>query len=323
MTSEIQLFNTLPTVLRHYEQECVDTLSRIGLGARPVAPASPADQKDVSRARRGLSHARAVLSARRRAESALVLWPTFGWLEPALWAASREPVKVVMHDPIAIRHQYGHGPLLGRLGKLALARGGVELICHTEEAADAAQESLGLKIRPTVMLHPILDQQSQTVAAGGTGIVLVAGEYKPSRDLELLASLGPGLRSVGLRPTIRGRGWPPVAGWEVVSTFVSNAEFEGALRAADVILVPYTRYWQSNVAAQALELNVPLVGLKTHFLTTLLGDDYPAFVSPPASSGEWRDAIDRAIAQPPDMKSRRARYEQLVDESWRAALGHT
>jgi hypothetical protein len=316
-----QLFNPLPMALAHYEHECTATLTRLGYSSSSIAPSTPADEKDASRLARAGSHLQAVLSARRQHRDCIVLWPTFGWVEPLLWAGSKGTVRVVVHDPIAIRHQYGHGPVLRRVGKLALDRSRLELVCHTDEAATAAKASLGLPRLPSVMLHPIADHRPQVTRGYREGVVLVAGEFKPTRDVQLLERLGPKLRDAGLLPTIRGRGWPTIPGWDVVSEFVTEEQFEAALQEADALLVPYTRYWQSGVAIRALELSVPTVGLRTSFLELLLGDDYPALVPPPGTADEWFDTITRTASSPPDMEQRRVAYQRIADETWRATLG--
>ena len=50
--------------------------------------------------------------------------------------------------------------------------------------------------------------------------VTVLGQFKPSRDLDLLPALATELRAQGFRPVIKGSGWPQIPGWDVDARFL-------------------------------------------------------------------------------------------------------
>lgn len=320
----LTIVNPLGRALAHYNTQVVQTLSRLGAAADPIADyvALDGEAPKLTRAR---AHLGAVSAARRAPRRALVLWPAFGYLEPALWRGSRELATIVMHDPEAMRRQHGYGPIGRRLGRWGLRGRQVRMVCHTHSAAAAVARTLGIT-PPSVVLHPIRTADLGAAPdADGTGaadgnaepVVLVAGQFKPSRDVNLLATLGPQLRRRGYRPRIVGRGWPTIAGWERHDRFLTEEEFLGSIRAAHVVLVPYRAYWQSGVAVQALEQATPAVGYRTEFLQYLHGDSHPGYVNGFAVE-EWLAAIERT-AFPTDqaaIEASRIAYQTKVDESW-------
>ena len=113
--------------------------------------------------------------------------------------------------------------------------------------------------------------------------VLVLGQHKPARDLDVMAAIAPSLRVAGWELTVAGRGWPPMPGWRVIDRFVEDSEFRALLDTQRVLLLPYRYYFQSGVALRALEAGVPVVGRQTGFLTSVLGDDFPGAVV------DWND----------------------------------
>jgi hypothetical protein len=314
------LFNPLPLALAHYEREMAETLSRIGRDSLPVRPTPSVDDRDSSLPARALGHLAAVRSS-HAGDATLILWQAFGWLEPALWMG-RSRSLLIVHDPVPIRRQYGHGAPSRLLARVIGQRLGPRLICHTDEAADAARERVGGP-RPAVCLHPILTPGAATVGADAPGepIVLVAGQHKPSRDLTLLRELGPLLRRAGLRPRVVGRGWPALDGWDVRDAFVSEAELDAELRRAAVVLIPYRRYWQSGIAIRALEAGTPMVGAPTAFLRSLVGEDYPGFPAAEGTAVSWQRAIEAALDHDLGLAERRADYALRVDRSWTDLLG--
>jgi glycosyltransferase involved in cell wall biosynthesis len=298
----------------------VQTLARLNITSRQLSPNPAIDSADTSLFSRTRSHIRTVRSLPDDSTFTLVLWPAFGWLEPMLWGGLRNDARLIVHDPIPIRRQYGQGKLARIWARRVVRRMDTRFICHTEEAAQATALELGLRQPPSVCLHPILtmpDAPSNMRSKGTSDpIVLVAGQYKPSRDVELLSELGPRLKAKGLRPRIVGRGWPAISGWEVQDRFLSEDEFEDEVSSAAVIVIPYRKYWQSGVAIQALEREIPVVGAPTSFLLTLLGDDYPGLTASQGGPEAWLEAISTVVDEPPDMYSNRKRYQDEVDRSW-------
>jgi glycosyltransferase involved in cell wall biosynthesis len=254
----------------------------------------------------------------------LVLWPAFGWLEPLLWAGKGRNARLIVHDPVPLRRQYGQGLLSRTVARIALRRLETRFICHTDDAAHATMDQLQLKRAPSVALHPVLTIPDIPVVGyrdtAASPVVLVAGQYKPSRDIKLLSDLGPLLKSSGIRAKIVGRGWPPITGWDIDNRFLSEHEFEAEVRSASAIVIPYIKYWQSGVAIQAFEREVPVVGAPTTFLRTLFGDEYNGFAESARDAKAWLSAISRIISEPPDVHLFRKRYQDAVDESWTAQL---
>jgi glycosyltransferase involved in cell wall biosynthesis len=322
---ELTLFNPLPTALAHYAEEMVATLGRIGIESRLVAPKPGIDAHGASRARRIAAYVRAVRTVRANDGPVLVLWPATGWLELLLWRG-RKDVAIVVHDPVPLRSERGHSAFSrAQAGKIATRNPSV-LICHTEESAARTRELLDLRRDPPVCFHPILSMREETGrdrhASAASNMVLVAGQYKPTRDMDLLHKLGPELRTADRRPVIAGRGWPEIAGWEVTDRFLSESELEQIVAGAGAVLLPYRRYWQSGIAIRALEAGVPVVGASTPFLRELVGESNACLVKECGDSAAWLAAIDAALASPRHrIEGLRLTYQEKVDRSWRAYIG--
>jgi hypothetical protein len=313
----VTLFNPLPRTLGHYEETLRETLGRIGVSATTFSPA-PATDSSVSHLARARAHLAGV--RRTRSEERLIaLWPAFGWLEPAIWEGARGCL-VIVHDPAPIRRQYGYGRLARAAGRIALDHSGPGLICHTEAAREEVMRAVGPARAPALCLHPIATpapkQEVATKAPRSTPVVLVAGQYKPTRDVRLLSTLGPILRSAGFRPRIVGRGWPQLADWEVRDGFLSEADFDLELGGASVLLVPYRRYWQSGVALRALENGTDVVGARTEFLAKLLGADHPGLIDGDPDARAWLVAVEATVDGSSRLDERRRVYKDAVDESW-------
>jgi glycosyltransferase involved in cell wall biosynthesis len=322
----VVLFNPLPLALAHYQRELSETLGRLGVDSRAVAPSPSTDDGESSLPSRAAGYLRAVRSNAGGEGPTLILWQAFGWLEPALWLGRSEAL-LIIHDPVPIRRQYGHGRPARLLARAIGQRLGPRLVCHTDEAAQATLERVGGAL-PAVCLHPILTAEGNgdgPPRAGGAEdpVVLVAGQHKPSRDMTLLAELGPRLRAAGLRPRVVGRGWPEIDGWEVRNAFVSEQELEAEIDGAAVVLVPYRRYWQSNIAMRSLEADTPVVGAPTPFLRSMLGDDYGGFPAAEGGAGSWLQAIEATLQGAPDLAERRRDYQRRVDQSWANLLGRS
>ncbi len=315
----VVLFNPLPVALAHYQRELSETLQRIGLATRPVAPLPPTDWRDASLPARAGAHLAGARTAGRSGAPSLVLWPAFGWLDPLLWSRCASGSRVIVHDPIPIRKLHGYGRAARRAARWAVQRGDVELVYHTNAAARAGSDALGTPRGSCVALHPTLSA-STAVAADDRRTVLVAGQYKPTRDTTLLAALGPRLRADGFEPRIVGLGWPSVPGWTHRNEFVSEPQLAAEIATAAAVLVPYHRYWQSNVAVRALEANVPVVGGDTEFLTTLYGPTYPGLCDQHGDADAWHRAIHAVVGDHDALDARRCAYRDRVDASWRLAL---
>ena len=300
-TRTVAIINPLPEVLSHFQRALVDNLSfgdgpsRVSAVVLDVPSAEmPAGSGTGDRMRAGvafLTQARKEIVA-SGADVVVNLWPTFGYMDAALWRGLRvEPtVWTILHDVQPLRQQFGYWPQM--VGPLRLGSPGRHrCVVHTSDAQMEAA-SLGLGT-PDVLPHPLLPNDVDSSA--GSREVLVFGQYKPARDLDLLERLGPALRADGLVPKVVGRGWPEIPGWDIEDRFVAEREVQPLLASAAVVLIPYKKYYQSGVALRALESGTPVVGLRNGFLTEYLGQDWPGLVVSD-SIERWVEAIHGAVA---------------------------
>ena len=117
-----------------------------------------------------------------------------------------------------------------------------------------------------------------------------------------------------------GRGWPQVTGWDVDARFLSEAEVTAALSSAECLVLPYSLYFQSDVAVRALESMTPVVGVRHPFLEDLLGPDWPGLVD----DGDWAAAVARAVLVPgPDLDALRWRAWDRCVAAWQGWSGST
>jgi len=198
----------------------------------------------------------------------------------------------------------------------------VSVIVHTTLAKDVLEDFSWRHVN--VLPHPICVAPNSpdicaSSSAAGTGEVLICGQWKPARDMSLISALGQGLSRLGLTPVIAGRGWPAVPGWTVAEGFMSEEEMTDRLRRALCLLVPYSRYFQSNVAVRALENGTPVVGERHPFLEGLLGSEYAGYVDGVSEPETWVRAVERAIGVSPEsLGAHLAIYERQAVESWSA-----
>ena len=299
----VAIYNPLPAALAHYEEALAEVLRAAGAAEpeRSVAPSMELGSQGLGRKVGGA--ARAVAAHRRimLGDERLVIacWPTFGFLEPLLWRHRRGAtrVTVVVHDPEPLRHQYGMGPLCARLGSRPVRSGGIEIVVHSRGASDALI-AMGWP-RPRIIPIPIDSRRCRSATPGAERptTVSVCGQWKPVRDLAILSDLGPAISSRGLSPVVVGRGWPPVAGWEVRDTFLSEAALDDQIRRSACLLIPYTRFFQSDIAVRAVELGTPVVGPRQPFLEDLLGPSWPGLVGS-SEPREWLRAIGEVTRAP-------------------------
>jgi hypothetical protein len=207
------------------------------------------------------------------------------------------------------------GRFAQRLGRAGTRHGSITVGVHSTPARDAVV-AMGWP-EPVLLPHPVLPRP---VAGPGTSdVVLVCGQYKPARDLHLLEQLAGPLRDRGLRPVIRGRGWPAVDGWEVHEGFLSEPALDAALAGSAVVLIPYAHFFQSGIAIRALELGVPVAGPRHPFLADLLGDGWPGLVAGDGAAS-WTDATIAAAEHAGDMRGRATLLRAQCERAWDAYL---
>ena len=313
------VYNPLPTALRHYETELRSVLAttdrelvRVSVGSAELGNAGLADRM------RAVGHdLRGRLQTSRIPGHVVVCWPVLGLAEPALWAtvSRRTRVTVIVHDPVPLRPQVGMGRAARSLGRLGTHHERVTVAVHSGPAASALRE-IGWP-DPVQLPHPIVPR-SVDLAADRTA-VLVCGQYKPARDIRLLERLAAPLRRAGLKPVIRGRGWPQVAGWEVDEGFLSEEALDESLAESAAVLLPYAHFFQSGISVRAVELGVPVVGPNHGFLSDLLGHDWPGLVGSDDPEA-WAHATSVAIGRGDVVRRRSVQLRASCEREWAAHL---
>lgn len=290
---ELVIVNPLAAALQHYTAQLEKMLARVGIASTVLAVTEPSvsgggRMQWLQQYLRALREARKL---RKRGARIVVTWPVLGHIDRLLVpfvTGSRQAV-IVMHDPRPLVRAVGYGRGAVILADLIAAPN--SLIVHSDLAAD---EMPGRRDTITRLPHPLVSEVSSR-ALPTQPVVRVLGQWKPDRDLELLRDLASLLSGVSLE--IIGRGWPPVDGWAVRDEFVPEVELDRLLRSSTAVLIPYRRYYQSGIAARAIELAVPVVG-GSRELSTMTGADYPFLVPDGAAVGRWADAVQAALASP-------------------------
>lgn len=305
--SPLGLLNPLPNALLHYSGEVEDVLTAEGYRTQTL-PVQSAEIGKSSFVAKGIAAQRHLRALRGLKAPFIEFWPVVGHLE--LLGSRRVPRSaVVFHDPIPIRRQIGYDRRSIALGVRASRRSAMLPVAHSHAAEETLRE-LGYA-NVTLVPHPMVSPRFGGRAE--TATVRVLGQYKPARDLDLLARLGGLLRRGGYSAEIVGRGWPAVDGWNVRDEFVSESELDTLLATSAVVLIPYQRYWQSGVAIRALEVGTPVVGAANGFLSEIYGSESPALVRPHASAEEWLEAVSTTSTLSGDDMSR------IAEENYRSA----
>lgn len=318
--SPVAIFNPLPHALHHYVTELEETLARCGVETTSFpAPGVEGTRSVLRKAGRLLAHVRAARRAARSHSDVICVWPVLGWYELALWSLLRPRHAgnnlVIVHDPTPLRSQVGLNRPSARVASF-LARGRrPTLAVHSSNASHVVSRMLG--VDPIDLLHPILSGVAKRPPREVTHarVVGVFGQYKPSRNLDLLEQLPDRLEGYEFR--MGGKGWPRIAGWGQDIRFLSETELTESISGVDVVLIPNTAYYQSGIAIRAMELGVPVVGIRTPFLSSLYGDDYPGLLSG-STADDWVAAIIRAVDFV--VEPGRRDYRDRVDQGWRQWL---
>lgn len=322
-TPRFGLLNPLPEALHHYAGELTAMLEEAGAQVLAL-PAVSIEKVDGGLARlhlmRRIFAERLAVQERRALDHTIVTWPSFGLVDPRLWRTQGQAqTSVVVHDPEPLRRQVG----LGRGAALVASRGsrrGAEVLVHSQ-AARLVLESRGVRV-DRVVPHPMHRPVPGWKPAGH---ITVLGQFKAARDVAILADMGKALRELGYRTVIHGRGWPPVAGWDVSSRFLTEEEFDTVVRSAACIIIPYRKVFQSGVAVRAAELGVPAAGPATSNIAALYGEDWPGNVPGDSSGFEWAERVHAAASTANgDLIDRaRAAYEDTASAwmDWAADKG--
>jgi hypothetical protein len=313
----VAIVNPLPTALRHYQAALVQTLEAAGHTSVDMKGNFSIEYPSAGRWRKAGIAVRLVWRLLRGsgevADVVLVLWPAFGYLDAVVMSrlGRGRPVYVIMHDPVPLRRTFGYAGWALLIARWLSRRSGskVAWLVHGETARRAIGD---LGVTPYALCpHPILDRQP--VVGHREGGLTVLGQFKPSRDLSMLETISDTV-PFGTNLRIVGRGWPDVRGWSADSRFVSEDEFDEAVRRAECVVVPYSAFFQSGVAVRCLEGLTPVLAPDHEFIREVFGDDYPGMVTQP-------DGVVGALAgiqsiTDADIEARRVRFVRWSQRSW-------
>lgn len=286
MRDLLHIYNPLPGALNHYARAL--DLALEGLPFHTVAAAGIEVGSRRGRLTALTGHVR-VLTASPNAPM-LDLWPGLGHWEVVALAARRGTSAVVIHDPDPLRAGVGYGSKARRYGVRVSGR--VTVVAHSraafERLADMGYQNISHVPLPIL---PIREPASPRLP-----VIRVIGQYKRERDTRILEAIAPLLARQGFKAEILGRGWPPVAGWTVRSEFLDEPAFDRALAEATAVIIPYKRYWQSDVAIRALEHGTPVVGAAEGFLGEVFGPSWPGLVESglEIDAAAWSGAVVEA-----------------------------
>lgn len=309
---KIIVVNPLGGALHHYTLKLSETLRSAGLDVISRSVSEPSSDGSSS-VRWLLRYFRLLVTARSHrghSNRVLVTWPVLGhWdriIVPVLTGDRRS--QVVMHDPRPLVRALGYSESIkGLVDRFAPTS---NLLVHSALAQEHLSES---GIRSELVAHPIVATPHPRRVPGRC-VVRVLGQWKPDRDLDLLVQLTALLPGVALE--IVGRGWPSVSGWTVRDAFVSERELEELIDTSSAILIPYRRFYQSGIAARALESAVPVVG-RRHELSAMTGADYPFLVSDAASTADWADSLNNAVrSEARVLDETRKRSAERASRAW-------
>lgn len=317
-SAPVVVFNPLPLTLSHYERELATMVDVeewqqfSGEGHRGV----------LAKLRALWNYFRAARRLVRAPEHVLVVWPLMGLLDLLIWSSAsvrnRRRVTLVVHDPLPLRPQIGLGrpsQVAARVGVRCL--GSPDVICHTKLAADALARMVP-RARINTVPHPLLNPKARALASSRTALVI--GQFKPARDVELLPELGAALRCEGFETHVKGRGWPRISNWHVDEGFLTEEQFDQAIKAAAVVILPYQHYFQSGVAVRAFELGIPVVARRHEFITGIFGEDYLGGVHSNGTD-EWVAACLGAEQLCDESLSEAWRRTHTAWKAWQAGIG--
>lgn len=310
--SKVTIYNPLPRVLAHYVDELESVIR--GCDSSALIDIVTTENEGLSGLAKWTALARHVWTSRRLLRQKgpiIVVWPLLGWYELWLLKTSRADVYVIVHDPKPLRPQVGLSERAARRTQ-RWKRSQPAIISHSSIAKEHTA-SLVPGARIVTIPHPLLqDAPERRPASDGSLRLLVGGQYKPARDISLLEELGQRLSQINAVGEIKGPNWPVIPGWSVESRFLTEDELTSSITSSDVVLIPYKHYYQSNIAARAVENGVAVAGRRHPFLEELLGPDYPGLVEGNDVS-DWVDALFRLRSSTAVGVDRRA----AVVDAWR------
>jgi hypothetical protein len=225
-----------------------------------------------------------------------------------------------MHDPIPLARTPGskvpgHGSCARYLAGRRFVRAAA--ILHSQEALQGIQQCMRLRKRVVLPL-PMHPPRRKPCREEKGVTVRVLGQYKADRDVGVLERLAVAAKA-GSRYEIVGRGWGPVPGWKTIDRFVPEQELIELIQTSDAIVIPYRRFYQSDIAVRSLEGGTPVVGPEESSLKALVGTD-----SGWLATDDWEAAAEAAVeASEEEVLEVATRAHERARDQWRSWLAET
>lgn len=322
----VNAINPIPLALRHYQEALREVLAKADFSFTEV-PTTTIESDSWSRAAR-LRVTLRLLGQRQRLPSitdacpTIVLWPALGFADLLTWrrTARDRTVWVVIHDPVPLRSASGYSRVSVLAASIAMWRRDVRLLVHSEEALQDLPQRLRLNSQfvplPLSDAVPSLNESPLTSNTLVPTTVRVLGQCKSERDLGALRQIAADSRN--LRLEIAGRNWPEVDGWSVNSVFVDEETFSRLVATSDCIVIPYERFYQSDIAVRALESHTPVVAPRQSQTRFLFGDDYVGLVT---SENSWAQALEAVLASEDlQLQKRHERAVSATQAAWQELI---
>jgi hypothetical protein len=304
---DVIIVNPLGAALSHYSASLEELLVACGAKANTISLMEPS-ASGQRRARWVVDYVNTLRGVARKNTGArvIVAWPVLGYWDLAIarYTLGQIDAQIVFHDPEPLNRAVGYGRIARRVGMMSCVAAPV--VVHSRVAAEALNRQASLPVieLPLPMFPPEIRRTHRTSKT----VIRVLGQYKPDRDIQALVRLA----AEGPEDwcyEIVGRGWPDVRGWQVRSEFVSEEEFDALIRSSRAVLIPYRRFFQSEVALRCIELGTPIVGPSGSSLQALLGARSAWLVT----NEQWlRSTVAAAQASDAEVRSiASAAYEQV------------
>jgi hypothetical protein len=311
----VYIVNPLGAALAHYSSELESVLNKSGVQAEIISDVEPG-VSGRSRFHWLVAHfwnVRRAASNCGTGDSVITVWPVLGYFDLAInRVLGKNRTWLIVHDPNPLVRSLGYG----RIGRLLLrwSKPG-RIICHSRNAVQTVAEQGRRTTQAHLLPHPIANSSQGRFKKAVAGRVLVIGQYKPDRDLELLRHIGTHLHDEA-NLLIAGRGWPNIKYWNTVDRFLSESEFFDEIASASVVLIPYRRFFQSGVAVRCIEMGIPFIGPKGSSLEELVGSD-SLMVQDIENKDAWINAIEKVLKTGAvEMESTRVRCLEMCHTQW-------